>query len=76
MDGEDERRLVLMLLELAGDLTQGKGLRLLHLNWMDKMSQGCKGKAPLPFQLIPTAHLIHLNLPFPPSIPNGHLRSD
>ncbi|KAG5373837.1 hypothetical protein IGI04_040409 [Brassica rapa subsp. trilocularis] len=33
---------------------------------MDRMSQGCKGKAPLPFQLIPTAHLIHLNLPFPP----------
>ena len=52
------------------------GLRLLHLNWMDQMSQGCKGKAPLPFQLIPTAHLIHLNLPLPPRLPNGHIRKD
>ena len=58
---------------LAGDLIQCKGLRLLHLNWMDRMSQGCKGKAPLPFQLIPTAHLIHLNLPLPPRVSNGHM---
>ena len=32
MDGKDERRLVLMWLELAGDFGLNGELRLLHLN--------------------------------------------
>ena len=34
MDGKDERRLVLMWLELAGDFGLNGELRLLHLDWL------------------------------------------
>ncbi|KAF3524292.1 hypothetical protein F2Q69_00046755 [Brassica cretica] len=43
---------------------------------MDKMCHECKGKSPLPFQLIPTAHLIPLV--YSPCLQhsNGHIRKD